>query len=131
MSTIKLNTNLVKPHFALTMKQEQKNLIDYILDELKSLDINTLKLDPDFLKYLAELIENQVHKKKGSDASSSKPSKMDILVEILKRLFTRITEEEISNCKNIVEFLLANKMIKKIPLSKIMTYYLKKKFTLG
>jgi hypothetical protein len=129
MSTIKLTTKLVKPHFSLTMKQEQKNLIDYIMDELKGIAVDTLKLDPDFLKYLSEMIENQVKKKSGDQAI--KPSKMDILVEIIKRLFPAISEADIEACKNIVEFLLKNQLVKKVPLSKIMSFYCKKKFITG
>ena len=58
MSSMKLSTKLVKPHFSVVQKQEQKNLIDFILDELKSISVEELKLDPDFLKYISELIEN-------------------------------------------------------------------------
>ena len=129
MATIKLKTKLVKPHFCLTLKQEQKNLIDYVMGELQELDIKTLKLDPDFLKYLSELIENQVKKK--TDDAESKPSKMDILIEIIKRLFPHISDVELDACKNIVEFLLANKLVKKVGLTKIMKYFLRKKFSLG
>jgi len=100
-----------------------------ILDELKEVDIAILKLDPDFLKYLAEIIENQVKQRK-DDSADLKPSKMDVLVEILERLFPHITEVDITVCKGMVEFLLKNKMVKKVQLSKIMKFYLKKKFTL-
>jgi hypothetical protein len=127
MSTIKLKTKLVKSHFSLVMKQEQKNLVDYILDELKGLDIAKLQLDPDFLKYLAELIENQVSKK-STESAESKPSKMDVLVEVIKRLFPHITETELDASRGIVNFLVTNKLIKKVPLSKIMKFYLKQKF---
>ena len=127
MSTIKLKTKLVKSHFSLVMKQEQKNLVDYILDELKGLDITKLQLDPDFLKYLAELIENQVSKK-STESAESKPSKMDIMIEVIKRLFPHITETELDACRGIVNFLVANKLIKKVALSKIMKFYLKQKF---
>jgi hypothetical protein len=127
MSTIKLKTKLVKSHFSLVTKQEQKNLVDYILDELKGLDITKLQLDPDFLKYLAELIENQVSKK-STESAESKPSKMDILVEVIKRLFPQITETELDASRGIVNFLVANKLIKKVALSKIMKFYLKQKF---
>lgn len=127
MSTIKLKTKLVKSHFNLTMKQEQKNLVDYIMDELKGLSLEKLQLDPDFLKYLAEIIENQVSKK-STDSPDSKPSKMDILVEILKRLFPHITDTEIDACKGIIEFLLKQGLVKKVALSKIMKFYLKQKF---
>ncbi len=129
MSTIKLKTKLVKPHFALTLKQEQKNLVDYIMDELKGLSVDNLKLDPEFLKYLAEVIENQVKKKSGDDAET-KPSKMDILVEILKRLFPHVSDGEIDACKGIVEFLLKQGLVKKVSLTKIMAYFLKKRFAL-
>jgi hypothetical protein len=127
MSTIKLKTKLVKSHFSLVMKQEQKNLVDYILDELKGLDIAKLQLDPDFLKYLAELIENQVSKK-STESAESKPSKMDIMIEVIKRLFPHITETELDASRGIVNFLVANKLIKKVALSKIMKFYLKQKF---
>ena len=127
MSTIKLKTKLVKIHFSLVMKQEQKNLVDYILDELKGLDITKLQLDPDFLKYLAELIENQVSKK-STESAESKPSKMDIMIEVIKRLFPHITETELDASRGIVNFLVANKLIKKVALSKIMKFYLKQKF---
>ena len=127
MSTIKLKTKLVKSHFSLAMKQEQKNLVDFILDELKGLDIGKLQLDPDFLKYLAELIENQVSKK-STESAESKPSKMDILMEVIKRLFPHITDTELDASRGIVNFLVTNKLIKKIALSKIMKFYLKQKF---
>lgn len=126
---IKLKTKFVKPHFSLTMKQEQKNLVDYIMQELEGVEIERLKLDPDFLKYLAEIIENQVKKK--TEGAEAKPCKMDILVEIVKRLFPQASQAEIDACKNIVEFPLSNKMIKKTALSKIMCFYLKKRFITG
>lgn len=115
--SIKLSTKLIKPHFSLTLKQEQKNLLDFIVDELKGVFIDNLKLDPDFL---AELIENQVKNKNGEQGC--KPSKMDILVEIIKRLFPHITDPEIEACKGIVEFMLKNNQVKKVPLSKVMSY---------
>jgi hypothetical protein len=127
MSTIKLKTKLVKSHFSLVMKQEQKHLVDYILDELKGLDITKLQLDPDFLKYLAELIENQVSKK-STESAESKPSKMDIMIEVIKRLFPHITETELDASRGIVNFLVTNKLIKKVALSQIMKFYLKQKF---
>jgi hypothetical protein len=129
MKAVKLKTQLVKPHFSLVLKQEQKNLVDYVEQELKDLELSKLKLDPDFLKYLAEIIENQVKERESKD--ESKPSKMDILVEILKRVFPQISDEAIDDAKQIVEFLLKNDMVKKTPLSKIICFYLKKRFFTG
>jgi hypothetical protein len=87
------------------MKQQQKYLVDYILDELKGLDVSKLKLDPDFLKYLAEITENQVKPNKDGD-KSTKPNKMDILLELVRRLFPHASDGEVQGCKGIVEFLL-------------------------
>jgi hypothetical protein len=129
MKAVKLKTQLVKPHFSLVLKQEQKNLVDYVEQELKDLELSKLKLDPDFLKYLAEIIENQVKERESKD--ESKPSKMDILVEILKRVFPQISDEAIDDAKQIVEFLLKNDMVKKTALSKIICFYLKKRFFTG
>lgn len=124
---IKLQTKLVKPNFSITMKQEQKNLVDYIIQEMQGLEIDKLKLDPDFLKYLAEIIENQVKKKSG-DSAETKPCKLDILIEILRRLFPQVSESELDACKGIVEFMLKQGLVKKVGLSKIVKFYLKRRF---
>lgn len=128
-SNIKLKTKLVKPNFSISLKQEQKSLIDYVMDDLKGVDIQTLKLDADFIKYICEIIENQVNTKKAD--KDAKPNKLDIFVEIIKKLFPNISESDVTTCKNLVEFLLKNKLIKKTKLSKIFSFYLKKKFSLS
>jgi hypothetical protein len=122
---LKTKTKLVKGNFMLLKKQDEKILIDYVLEELSDIDLTNLKLDPEFLKYLCQLIENQIKKSKDKD---TKPSKMDILIFILKKLFPKITEQEIDVAKNIVEFMLKIDMIKKVKVSnKVMTYYLNQK----
>ena len=127
MSTIKLNTKLVKPHFTIVMKQEQKNIIDHVLDTLKDVDISGLSIDPDFLKYLSELIENQVT---SVSDTSAKPGKIDILSEVLKRLYPNISDSDLATSINIVKYLLKNNLVKKVSISKIMKFYLKKKFSM-
>ena len=127
MSTIKLNTKLVKPHFTIVMKQEQKNIIYHVLDTLKDVDISGLSIDPDFLKYLSELIENQVT---SVSDTSAKPGKIDILSEVLKRLYPNISDSDLATSINIVEYLLKNNLVKKVSISKIMKFYLKKKFSM-
>jgi hypothetical protein len=122
---IKARTKLVKHPFNLVQKQESKNLKDFILQELKDLDISTIQLHPDFLKFIASLIENQVKKK---NDKTEKVDKMKILIEILQILFPHITDEQIRQSKDIIEFLLKNKMIQKIKLRKVTCFYLKKRF---
>ena len=116
MSTIKLNTKLVKPHFTIVMKQEQKNIIDHVLDTLKDVDISGLSIDPDFLKYLSELIENQVT---SVSDTSAKPGKIDILSEVLKRLYPNISDSDLATSINIVEYLLKNNLVKRFLLVKL------------
>jgi len=125
---VNIKAKLVKGSFQVIKKQDEKTLIDFVMDELKDLDLSTLKLDPSFLQYLSELIENQV-KKSPDDDKKSKPDKMDILVNILKKLFPSISTAEIDTAKKIVEFLLKEHLVKKVSLSKVMSYYLKKKFS--
>lgn len=126
MSTIKLPTQLVKPHFTVVQKQERKNLIDFIIDELKTISVDGLKLDPDFLKYVAEMVENQISS--AAAEPGAKPDKMAIVVEILKKLFPSITDPEIESSKNIIEFLLKNNLVQKVGLSQVFKFYLSKKF---
>jgi len=127
-SQIKLKTKLVKPGFLLERKQEQKNIVDYIIDELRDVDIKSLKLDPEFLQFISTIIENQVSSKKAT--TETKPNKMDILVDCIQRLFPHITAEDIETSKRIVEFLLKQRLVKKTKLSKVMSYYIKKTFSL-
>lgn len=118
-------TKLVKMNFELVQKTDEQSLLDYICDLLKKVDLDDFKLNADFIRYIAELIENQVKNKNKND----KIDKKELFNQILKRVFAgKITEEEIKVAGNIVEFLLKNKMVKKIPLSKVMIYFLKKKF---
>ena len=77
MNTLKLSTQLVKPHILVVQKQEQKNLVDVVLDELKCVAVDGLKLDPDFLKYLAEMVENQIGT--ASNSLDIKRNKMEIV----------------------------------------------------
>ena len=127
MSSIKLKTKLVKPSFIIKIKQEQKNLIDYILDELKDVDVKDMKHDPDFLKYLADLIENQITQEDEAQGGQ-KDAKMDIFVEIMRRLFPAIKDEELQSSKRIVEYLLKNQLVSKTKLSSVMKFFLKKQF---
>ena len=126
MNTLTLSTQLVKPHILVVQKQEQKNLVDVVLDELKSVAVDDLKLDPDFLKYLAEMVENQIGT--ASNSLDIKPNKMEIVVTILKRLFPLISDSEIDASKSIIEFLLKNKLVQKVALSEVFKFYLSKKF---
>jgi hypothetical protein len=126
---IKLKAKLVKPAFSLNLQQDSMTITEYIIEQLKGIDIKNLKLDPDFIKYLCELIENQVSKKPIDE--KEKPNKMNVLLDIVKKLFPNISNDDLKNVENIAEFMLKNNLVKKITLTKVMSFYLKKKFSIS
>lgn len=124
---VKLATQLVKRPVRITQMKENQSILDYILDQCKGFDLKASRFDPDFYRYISEQIENEVEKSKKED---EKINKMELFEMIIKKLFPDIKQEELLMCKNIIENLLKNKLVKKTKLSKIMVYYLKKKFCL-
>lgn len=67
-------------------------------------------------------------RKKNKDEEKIK--KMELFESIIKKIFPDIKPDELTMCKNIVENLLKNKLVRKTKLSKIMIFYFKKKFSL-
>lgn len=125
--SIKARTKLVKMSYSLTMKQSEVVLLDYIKKEVENMDIKDKHLDPEFLEYLCNLIENQIDERPTNE-KDSKPDKKEIFLNILKALYPNITANETKYAGNIAEFLLKKKMVKKIGQSKVMINFLKKTF---
>jgi hypothetical protein len=99
------------------------------MSQVEGLDISTKKHDCDFLKFLSEIIENQVETKPGD--GMVKPSKMDIFKEIWRKLYPDITDAQLDICQGIIEFALKNKTrVKKVGISKVLKFFLRKKFSL-
>jgi hypothetical protein len=114
-------------NYELLQLTDTETLIDHIYDKLTKVDIVDLKLKPDFIRYIAEKIENEVRNHKGIE----KVDKKEIFISILKRLFSgKITDYELSIACDILEYLLKHNLVKKTPLLKVFTFYLKKKFAL-
>jgi hypothetical protein len=124
--SINLKTKLVKSNFTLlNVQKDAVSLIDHIMEELKDIDLTQMKLDPAFIQFICLKIENQCQSSNGE-----KPNKKDIFITIIKKLFPEITQSEIDTAVKIVDFLVKNVLIKKVPLSKIFKYYIKKKFSI-
>jgi hypothetical protein len=126
---VNLSTKLVKSNFKITQMQDQNTIIDFLLEELKGVDLKSLKLDPDFIRYVSEVIENDVMKRT-TEKPYEKVNKLELFVSVLKKLHSEINSEDLELAKGILEFLLKNKLVKKTKLSKIVLFYLKKKFSL-
>ena len=80
----------------------------------------TSRFNPDFKDIFLNQLKMKLRKKKKDD---EKVNKMELFEMIIKKLFTDIKPDELTMCKNIVENLLKNKLVKKTKLSKIMVFY--------
>ena len=119
---VNLKTQLVKSNFKITQMKEEKSLIEYVEEELKDLDVSTLKLDPEFLKFIAEIIENYNDK----NIKDEKIDKLSVFKMVLKKFYKDLSPVDEKIAVGILEFLLRHKLVKKTPLTKIMLFYIKK-----
>ena len=115
----------MRADFPLKTNQKTASLTEHITDELKNSDLKDKKLCPTLIKYILEKIENEFINKKEDD---DKITKEDIFFEIYSKIFSDLTPAEKSIIKETIQFLIKQNLVKKQPLSKIMLYYLKKKF---
>ena len=114
---MKLGAILVENH-EITKIQKNKAVVVHILAQIKDVDINKMKMDPQFIMFVCEILENQVKNKS--------MNKMDIFIDVMKEV--QLNEEQIEEAKKIVEFLLKNKMIKKTKWSRIIWHVVKRFF---
>ena len=119
---VNLKTQLVKSNFKITQMKEEKGLMEYIEEELKDLDVSTLKLDPEFLKFIAEINENYNDK----NIKDEKIDKLSVFKMVLKKFYKDLSPVDEKIAVGILEFLLRHKLVKNTPLTKIMLFYIKK-----
>jgi hypothetical protein len=108
-------------------QNEKKNkIVRYIVEQIESTKIDDMQsyLNPELIKYICEIIENQVPKRKDNKKDIDIINKMDLFIEVMKKLNT--TDEQMIDAKATVEFLLVNKMIKKTSYKKIIWHLVKK-----
>ncbi len=121
---MKLGAILVK-NKELEKCTKMRKIVLYIIDQIKNIDIERMRLHPEFIKFICEIIENEVPKK-GKVKNVDDMDKMDIFVAVFKELHS--SDEQIQEGRNVVEFLLGNNMIKKTSYRTIVWYVLKKYF---
>ncbi len=121
---MKLGAILVK-NKELEKCTKMRKIVLYIIDQIKNIDIERMRLHPEFIKFICEIIENEVPKK-GKIKNVDDMDKMDIFVAVFKELHS--SDEQIQEGRNVVEFLLGNNMIKKTSYRTIVWYVLKKYF---
>ena len=102
-----------------------RKIVLYIVDQIKNIDIGKMRLHPEFIKFICEIIENQVPKK-GKSKNADDMGKMELFIEVYKEI--QSGEHQINEAKAVVEFLLGNNMIKRTAYGTIIWYCLKKNF---
>jgi hypothetical protein len=111
-----LVTKIIQPKFSLAVLSTYDKIKQEIVNEI--IKVKHLVISPtmiEFVHYISTLIENIVVKKDNIN-------KATLFVDIIKSIFPNVTEDEISICKSIVNYLLDSNQIKKIPLLKYVTY---------
>ena len=101
----------------LAKENKMKKIVIYIVKQVENIDVQKMRLNPEFIKFICEIIENQVTPKK---KEKHVIDKLQIFEDVFKAIGSN--EEQIMEGKQILEFLLTNKMIQRTPYS-IMIYY--------
>jgi len=99
------------------------------MEQLQNIDLKELKVDIKFIRYICELIENQVEP--SSNENEPKPNKLLVFKTILTKLFPQISSDEINCSIKIVEFLLENGLVEKVKQCALMKYHFLKKISLN
>jgi len=104
--------SLVQPTSKITSTINKQNILDQIVTAAqKILTAIEKPTSLDLIHYVASIIENVITK-------ASQIDKMSLVIEVFQKLFPEITSEEITEIQEAVEFLLAQNMIKNIPVLK-------------
>jgi hypothetical protein len=109
-----LKNNLEK-HFVFN------NTVASLHEKLNTIhDISKLRLDPELTLLVCNLVENTV-----GDNDKMKLDKKELVVLILAKVFTDLSDAEKESIKTQIQFLFNNGKIKKVKTSKKVWYYFK------
>ena len=121
----KMATLLVKPKFSITAAIQTLSLCEHIVEQIGEIpNLVSLKLDPDFICYICSKIENEM---KTNPDKSKTNTKLITFWEIYIKLFAEVSDADKVTIEAMIEFLIKNHHIQKISLSKIFSFYLKKR----
>jgi translation initiation factor 2B subunit (eIF-2B alpha/beta/delta family) len=119
LPNIKLKNSLEK---YVSQNTIVKEICDFIKLNFDCYD--GLKYDLEFLEYILTLIKNVIKTKK----QKKEIDKKDIVVKIFQNLFGWLEESDTSKLHNQIDYLVNNKIIKKMKFSKKVIKYIKKNF---
>lgn len=108
----------VQPQNTLLLKVQSANILSSIVTEFKdtfqNLDLENIKDDYEYIKYLIQQVEAKFNDKDLFDPSNlSSIDKNDIVIQLVKAIYPQITDNELKVIENIVGFIVSNNMVKK------------------
>jgi DNA replication initiation complex subunit (GINS family) len=118
-TTPSTSSTLVVPKNELAKRLTAAKIVSQIvkaLQDLPSTDLTDLKINPELINYICNLVENLVTKKLKLD-------KKKIVLDVLTKLIPNLTEQEKKVISDIVEFLHANNLINKTAIIKYIGQY--------
>jgi hypothetical protein len=118
-TTPSTSSTLVVPKNELAKRLTAAKIVSQIvkaLQDLPSTDLADLKINPELINYICNLVENLVTKKLKLD-------KKKIVLDVLTKLIPNLTEQEKKVISDIVEFLHANNLINKTAIIKYIGQY--------
>ena len=99
-----------------------KQIVDFVKLNFENYD--SLKHDLEFLEYILTLIKNVIKTKKQKDEIDKK----EIIIKIFQNLYGCLADNDKKALTNHVDYLINNKIIKKLKYSKKIIKYVKKNF---
>lgn len=128
---MKFTSLFVKPTNSLKVNKLKVDICRQVSEELKDMDLNKLKVDPDVILFIANQIENAFDSNK--EISYNKINKKALFFEILKKVIPDIKPEEEELITAILEHLHSSGSIQKVStwqvVSSLPKLFLKKKNT--
>jgi hypothetical protein len=99
-----------------------KQIVDFVKLNFENYD--SLKYDLEFLEYILTLIKNVIKTKK----QKNEIDKKEIIIKIFQTLYGRLEDNDKKALTNHVDYLINNKIIKKLKYYKKIIKYVKKNF---
>lgn len=123
----KLDKVIPKNNLAITCEYSKlvALLVEKIREEFKNMDLNEIKKDSiNLIVFIAELVELSIDEKLMSKKVSKKVNKNELVLDIVKCLFPNLSEQEIVQFQNMLQFAIDSKLIKKKGSCSIIFNYL-------
>lgn len=108
--------SVAKPKGSLLIKKQTADIISLIIyefkDQFKNINIEDLRKDYHYIQNLMESIEKKFSDKSLFDqANIDKIDKNDILIQLIKGIFPKMTTEELEIIQNVVNLILCNDLV--------------------